>query len=105
MNVELLAALAVLALLDSTSFGTLLIPLWLMLAPGRVRPSRILLFLGTVAAFYLLLGIVLLFGASMLLDTLQDRDNLQMLRITQLVVGLGLSVVGAVMGPWPQKQG
>lgn len=102
MNIELLAALAILALLDSTSFGTLLIPLWLMLAPGRVRPGRILLFLGTVAAFYLLLGIALLLGASMLLDRLQDIDNLPMLRIAQLVVGLGLSVVGAVMGPWTQ---
>jgi hypothetical protein len=59
MNTELLAPLVLLALIDSTSFGTLLIPLWLMLASDRPRPARMLLFLGTVAAFYLLLGIVL----------------------------------------------
>src|SRR5690606_13354204 len=48
----LLIPLAVLALIDSTSFGTLLIPLWLLLSPGRPSPHRVLLFLGTVAAFY-----------------------------------------------------
>lgn len=72
MNTELIAVLVLLALIDSTSFGTLLIPLCLMLAPGLPRPGRILLFLGTVAGFYLLLGIALLLGASTLLDTLQE---------------------------------
>jgi hypothetical protein len=100
MNVELLVPLASLALLDSTSFGTLLIPLWLMLAPGRLRPGRILLFLGTVAAFYLLLGIALLLGASMLFDTLQEVDNAQPLRIAQLVVGIGLATLSVLKKPW-----
>lgn len=100
MNIELLAPLVLLALIDSTSFGTLLIPLWLMLAPGRPHPGRILLFLGTVAAFYLLLGIALLLGASMLLDTLQETGSSQPLRIAQLVVGIGLMVLGVLMEPW-----
>jgi hypothetical protein len=100
MKIELLTPLVVLALIDGTSFGTLIIPLWLMLAPGRLRPGRILLFLGTVAAFYLLLGIALLLGASMLLDTLQEVDNWQPLRIAQLVVGLGLTALGVRMEPW-----
>ncbi|MCP9786755.1 hypothetical protein [Cyanobium sp. N5-Cardenillas] len=51
MTIERLAPLVALALIDSTSFGTLLIPLWLMLVPGRPRSGRIVLFLGTVAAF------------------------------------------------------
>jgi len=100
MNIELLAPLVLLALIDSTSFGTLLIPLWLMLSPGRPRPGRILLFLGTVAAFYLLLGIALLFGASMLLDILQQIGNSRPVRIAQLAVGVGLMVLGVVMEPW-----
>ena len=100
MNIELLAPLVLLALIDSTSFGTLLIPLWLMLAPGRPRPGRILLFLGTVAAFYLLLGIALLLGASTLLDTLQETGNSQPLRVAQLVVGIGLMALGVLMEPW-----
>ena len=100
MNIELLAPLVLLALIDSTSFGTLLIPLWLMLAPGRPRPGRILLFLGTVAAFYLLLGIALLLGASTLFDMLQEAGNSQPLRIAQLAAGVGLMALGVFMEPW-----
>ena len=100
MNIELPAPLVLLALIDSTSFGTLLIPLWLMSAPGRLRPGRIVLFLGTVAAFYLLLGIALLLGASMLLDTFRETGNSQSLKIAQLVVGIGFMALGVRMQPW-----
>jgi hypothetical protein len=100
VSIELLVPLVVLALIDSTSFGTLLIPLWLMLAPGRPRPGRILLFLGTVAAFYLLLGIALLLGASTLIDALQETANSRPLRVVQLIVGIGLVVLGVLMEPW-----
>ncbi len=100
MNIELIAPLVLLALIDSTSFGTLLIPLWLMLASGRPRPGRILLFLGTVAAFYLLLGIALILGASTLRSTLQEAGNWQPLRSVQLVIGIGLMVLGVLMEPW-----
>lgn len=100
MSSELLAPLVLLALIDSTSFGTLLIPLWLMLAPGRPRAGRILLFLSTVAAFYLMLGMVLLLGASMLVDSWQAIANSQPLQIAQLVVGLGLMALGIFMEPW-----
>ena len=100
MNIELLAPLALLALIDSTSFGTLLIPLWLMSVPDRPRPGRMVLFLATVAAFYLLLGIALLLGASMLLDALRETGNAQLLRIAQLIVGIGLIILGGRMQPW-----
>lgn len=68
MTLALAAGLLLLALIDSTSFGTLLIPLWLMLSPGRVRPGRTLLFLGVVAGFYFLLGIALSAGLASLLE-------------------------------------
>lgn len=100
MNIELIVPLVLLALIDSTSFGTLLIPLFLMLAPGRPRPGRILLFLLTVAAFYLLLGIALLVGASSLFDTLQEMETSRPLLVTQLIVGVGLIVLGTLMEPW-----
>ncbi|MBD2719999.1 GAP family protein [Synechococcus sp. FACHB-909] len=100
MTIERLAPLVALALIDSTSFGTLLIPLWLMLVPGRPRPGRIVLFLGTVAAFYLLLGMALLLGASMLLDMLQQAGDSQPLRVAQLGAGIGLMALGARMEPW-----
>ena len=67
--------LAVLALIDSTSFGTLLIPIWLMLAPGRLRPGRMLLYLGTIYGFYLILGILLALGASAIVEVAEAADS------------------------------
>nr|BFF20805.1 hypothetical protein GCM10025730_43260 [Promicromonospora thailandica] len=66
----LVGALVVLALVDSTSFGTLLIPVWLLMAPGRVRVGRMLLYLGSIAGFYALVGLAILLGADALGDTL-----------------------------------
>lgn len=88
-----LAGLAGLALVDSTSFGTLLIPLWMLLAP-RVRPGRVLLFLGTVVVFYYAVGVLLLLGIDVAVDAASDvggalADN-RPLTIAQLVVGVGL---------------
>lgn len=99
MSVGLGAPLVVLALIDSTSFGTLLIPLWLMLAPGRPRPGRILVFLGTVAAFYLLVGVALLGGALTFLDRLGESLDSPAARVVQLVAGVALLVLGLTVEP------
>ncbi len=99
MGAELLVPLAVLALIDSTSFGTLLIPLWLMMAPGRLRLNRIVLFLGTVAAFYLLLGIVLTAGAMAFLATLSETLDNTPARVLQLAVGIMLMILGLTVEP------
>ena len=99
MSVELLAPLVVLALIDSTSFGTLLIPLWLMLTPGRLRPSRILVFLATVAAFYLAVGVALMGGALTFLDRLGEGLDHPAARVVQLVVGVALLVLGLTVEP------
>lgn len=90
LPVETLGQLVVLALVDSTSFGTLLIPLWLMLAPGRVRPGRVLVFLGVVAAFYWVLGIALLLGADALMQSFGDVLASDGARWAQLVLGAGM---------------
>lgn len=64
MTAALYAQLAVLALIDSTSIGTLLIPLWLALRPeARRLAPRIVLYLGVLGVFYLLVGIAMLNGA------------------------------------------
>src|SRR5690606_18594143 len=44
-DVPLPIALAILALLDGLSVGTLLIPLFFLIAPGRPKVARILLYL------------------------------------------------------------
>ena len=86
----LLGALAVLALIDSTSFGTLLIPVWLLMSPGRVRVGRMLLYLGSIAGFYALVGLVILLGAGALADTLATLTGARPFLIAQLLVGIGL---------------
>jgi cytochrome c biogenesis protein CcdA len=58
--VTLILPLIVLALIDSTSIGTLFVPVLLMLTPGR---PRLLGYLATIAVFYLALGVAIALGA------------------------------------------
>lgn len=91
MDPLLLLTLAGLALVDATSFGTLVVPLWLMTAPSGLRPGRVLAFLAVVAAFYLGVGALLLLGGSAALDALGSgfADSRPVL-VAQLAVGVAL---------------
>ncbi|WUI04250.1 GAP family protein [Spirillospora sp. NBC_00431] len=91
MSVTLASALVGLSLLDSTSFGTLLIPIWLLLTPGRLRPGRIAVYLGTVAVFYFATGVLLTVGADAALEGARDAFSgvsPVLLRWCQLVAGV-----------------
>ncbi|MPV36613.1 GAP family protein [Georgenia subflava] len=92
MTITTVGSLLVLALIDSTSFGTLLIPIWFLLTPGRVRAARVLVFLGTVATFYLLVGIALVAGADAFLGDLDALLDHPVAARVQLVVGVALLV-------------
>ncbi|WP_258724671.1 GAP family protein [Cellulomonas sp. NS3] len=87
MAPDLLGQLVVLALIDSTSFGTLLIPVWFLLVPGRVRARRVLVFLGTVATFYLVVGLVLMSGARAALGSGSGLREGTAGSVVQLVLG------------------
>ncbi|HEX7309369.1 GAP family protein [Lentzea sp.] len=89
MTPGLVAALAGLALLDSTSVGTLFIPIWLMLTPGRLRPGRFAVYLGTITVFYFAVGVLVVLGASKLARHL---DN-PVAHWIQLVIGVALFAV------------
>lgn len=93
MDLGTLAALVGLALIDSTSIGTLVLPLVMLTAP-RVDPRRYLLYLGTVGLFYAAVGIALVLGVGVLADGLRDAGDLTWLRWAQLVVGIGLFAFG-----------
>ena len=86
----LFAALGVLALIDSTSFGTLLVPVWLLLAPGRVRVARIAVYLLAIAAFYAAVGLAIMLGAGAFLDRFGDLLETRAAGIVWLVLGVGL---------------
>lgn len=91
MTLELLATLGALALVDSLSIGTLLIPVFFLIAP-RLRAGRMLVYLLTIAGFYLLVGVALTVGATALLTGFQGLlDSTAGLAI-QLVLGIGLLV-------------
>ena len=86
-----------LALVDSTSFGTLLIPIWLLLAPGRLRAGRVLLFLLTVAGFYFVVGLLLSAGVGAFLTNTDWLQNPVVSRV-QVVLGLGMLVWSFFLG-------
>lgn len=90
-------SLAVLALLDGLSVGTLLIPVFLLLTPGRVRARRILLYLATIAAFYLAIGLLFLWGLVNVVDVAADFLASPGGQILRLLVGAGLLVTAFVM--------
>jgi len=92
-----LGTLVVLSLIDSTSFGTLLIPIWLLTAPGRPRLGRMGVYLSAVALAYLALGIVLLLGAGAFLDAHGDVLDSSAFLVGQLIIGIALTVVSQLM--------
>ncbi|MEV6235776.1 GAP family protein [Lentzea sp. NPDC051838] len=89
MTLGLVAALAGLALLDSTSIGTLFIPIWLMLTPGRLKLGRFGVYLGTITVFYFGVGVLIVLGASQVIGHLDSRIALWV----QLVIGVFLFAI------------
>ena len=92
MTLTLIGTLVVLALVDSTSFGTLLIPLWFLVAPRR-PPARAMLTYGAVViGAYALIGVVLLAVADRALPLLRDGASSVGAAWVALVVGVGLFI-------------
>ncbi|MFC4111939.1 GAP family protein [Nonomuraea zeae] len=90
MTIGLLLALAAMAIVDSTSFGTLGIPVYLLLVADRSRTPRLLLYLATVALFYFLVGVALMLGLSTAMETFGDALRSTPAYWVQLVLGVGL---------------
>ncbi|MBO1902182.1 GAP family protein [Leucobacter weissii] len=97
-DLPLPAALAILALVDGLSVGTLLIPLFLLVAPGRPRVPRILLYLGTITFFYLGVGVLFMLGILSVIDLGRNFLASAAGQVSLLVVGAGLLALGIWMG-------
>lgn len=93
LPVESIGALMLLALTDSLSFGTLLVPVWLLMTPGRLRVRRILIYLGAVGLMYFCIGILLITGAQSVLDPTTEVLASTPVLMIQLVVGVSLLVL------------
>lgn len=90
-------ALAVLALVDSLSIGTLLVPIFFLVAPGKVRGGRMMLYLVTIAVFYLLVGVLFLLGLINVVDIASGFFASTPGMIIRLVAGAALLAV-AIFG-------
>ncbi|ALJ21052.1 GAP family protein [Microbacterium sp. No. 7] len=97
-GIPLPLALVVLALGDGLSVGTFLIPLFLLLAPGRVRVRRIGLYLATICLFYLGVGVLLMLGIVNLIGAAVAFVESTAGRLTILVAGLAMLVGGIAVG-------
>ncbi|GAA2123091.1 GAP family protein [Kocuria atrinae] len=100
---ETVGVLTVLALVDSTSFGTLLIPIWLLMAPGRLKLGRLLVYLATVVTAYFAIGVVIMLGATAFLDVFGEALETRTAYIIQLVLGIGLVILSYVMDPGTKR--
>ncbi|MFB7249595.1 GAP family protein [Microbacterium sp. NPDC056234] len=99
----MMLSLAALALLDSLSIGTLLIPVFLLLSPGRVRVGRMLLYLATIAGFYLAVGLLFLWGLVNVVDVAADLLSSPAGATVRLLIGAGL-LIGSFFIPTSSKQ-
>jgi cytochrome c biogenesis protein CcdA len=98
VDLAALLGLVALALVDSTSIGTLLIPLWMLLAP-RLRTSRFLLYVATVAGFYFIVGVVLVLGASTIQRAFAGAGDSAAVNWAQLVIGVALFASSFLFDP------
>lgn len=99
---EDLLALTGLALLDSTSMGTLVIPLGLVVRRRRVDPGPMSVYLLTVCAVYWALGVALLAGIDVFADLVLPVTRTDAFRWVSLVLGVGLALLG-ILAPDPKK--
>ncbi len=98
MSIAILGALVGLALVDSTSFGTLVLPLMMLLSP-RVRMRNVVVHLATLGLFYFGVGVLLLLGAEAAQATVGPLLQTRAARYAQLALGIGLLVLSFVIDP------
>lgn len=105
MDLALLLSLALLALVDSLSIGTLLVPLFFLLAPGGVRAGRVLLYLAAIAGFYFAVGLVLASGAGWVTGAGAALGDSSPVSWLQLVLGGALLAGALIFGKSAPKPG
>ncbi|SDM61696.1 GAP family protein [Actinomyces ruminicola] len=97
-----LLALVGLALLDSTSLGTLVIPLGLVVRRRRVDPGPMSVYFLTVCTVYAALGLALMAGIDVAAGVILPLTRTDAVRWLGLVLGAGLALFG-ILAPNPKK--
>lgn len=96
-------ALIGLALLDSLSVGTLVIPLVLIVRKRRVDLPALGTYLGTVGAVYFALGVGLLLGINALAEFFSALAGTDAFSWITLALGVALAAFG-ILAPNPRKK-
>lgn len=92
-----------LALIDSLSLGTLVIPIVLLLKWGRVRVLPFGTYLATISVSYLLIGVALFFGMRWVIEAFSQVATTVWFSWITLVLGVALFIFG-VFSPNPVKK-
>ena len=98
-----LVALVGLALLDSLSLGTLVIPVALVVSRRRVDVGPLAIYFATVVGIYLALGVALVLGIEALTGPFLRAFDTEPAQWAKLVLGVVLVVVG-VLSPTPKTR-
>lgn len=101
MTIALLGTLIGLALIDSTSIGTVGVPVMLTLA--RVPVRRQLAYLATITAFYFAVGVLVLLGLSSFLEVVSDVLEGTTGQVVQFILGIVLLAASFRFNPKRQK--
>lgn len=99
MEIAFILSLVALALVDSTSVGTLVIPIWLLLVGVRLRARQLLLYIATIGLFYFGVGLLVLFGATSLAGSIDRLFMSKPVLWVQAALGLGMFIYAILPQP------
>ncbi len=102
MSLPLILTLLGLALVDSTSLGTIGVPIFLTAA--RIPVQRLLLYLATITVFYFLVGAALLVGLDSALDAIDGVFESRAALVAQLLAGVCLFILSFRFGAKKRDQ-
>ncbi|APT85407.1 GAP family protein [Corynebacterium aquilae] len=98
-----LLPLAGLALVDSLSLGTFVIPLGLIIFWKGVKARLLGIYLATITIAYFLLGMALLLGFSAAFSHLSAATDSKWFNTAMLIIGIALAAYG-ILAPTPKKR-
>lgn len=92
MSIELLLSIGGLALLDTLSPATIGVTVYLLLTETKSLASRLLIYLLTVAGFYFSVGVMLMLGMGVLLDSVASLFQSRAVSWVIFIIGAGLFI-------------
>lgn len=92
MSIELLLSIGGLALLDTLSPATIGVTVYLLLTETKSLASRLVIYLLTVAGFYFSVGVMLMLGMGVLLDSVASLFQSRAVSWVIFIMGVGLFI-------------